>query len=139
MAKKHLYYEEAFNLYVHQQFTLREIAKRLPLGEKTLYRWKKEGQWEEKRAEILRKKMLLHEELYDFSRQLMESIRKDLEAGKKVDPGRMYAFARILPLIERVKRYEDEVIQEKGEGKDKPVTIDDLRKLFKQIAAEEIN
>jgi len=114
--KKARYFAEAERLYIVEQNTINEIASRLKLAEKTVRLWKEEGQWEEKRKQSLAQKQSFHEELYGFERFLMASIKEDMQANRKVDPGRLYTFARILPLITKVKDYEDIV----GKDQSKP-------------------
>jgi len=116
MAKKKMYFAEAERLYVVEQCTIAEIASRLSVSEKTVRNWKDEGDWETKRKQYLQSRQTFHEELYQFARKLMQSIRDDLESGEKVDTGRLYAFTRILPMIMKVKDYEDiRAQQEKGQ------------------------
>ncbi len=37
----------------------------------------------------------------------MDGISADLAAGEKIDPGRMYAFCKVIPMFTKVKSYED--------------------------------
>lgn len=130
MAKKQLYFNEAERLYVVEQSTIAEIASRLRLAEKTVRNWKDEGDWEKKRLQLLKEKQRFDEELYVFARKLLENIRKDMENDVKVDPGRLYAFTRLLPLITKVKDYEDNVAaREKAEqdATPKATTADVMR------------
>jgi len=109
MAKKNLYFTEAERLYVIEQCTINEIAQKLNLAEKTVRNWKEEGGWEHKRLQYLRSRQAFHEELYEFARTLMKTIKEDMETGERIDPGRMYAFTRLLPMIVKVKDYEEAV------------------------------
>lgn len=113
MAKKHLYFNEAERLYVVEQCTISEIASRLKLGEKTVRLWKEEGDWERKKAQFLKEKQSLSEELFVFARKLARSIMDDWDKGEKVDPGRLYALARILPLIMKAKDFETAIAEKK--------------------------
>ena len=117
MSKKHLYFSEAERMYVIEQMTFAEIASDLNLADKTLRLWAAEGTWQNKRKQYLLNKQTFHEELYLFARKLMQSISEDMSAGKKVDPGRMYAFTRMLPLITKVKDYEDVMSEGDKESK----------------------
>ncbi len=119
MAKKQLYFNEAERLYVIEQCTLAEIASRLRLAEKTVRTWKDEGNWETKRLAHLKNKQAFHQELFDLVRTLGENIKADLDEKRPVDPGRLYAFTRLLPLVTKVKDYEDGLKKEEGETADK--------------------
>lgn len=128
MAKKAQYFNEAERLYVVEQCTLAEIASRLRLAEKTVRTWKDEGDWETKRLQYLRSKQSFHEELYEFSRKLMQSIKDDIDAGEKVETGRLYTLTRLLPMLVKVKDYEDVATRKE---KEKPTGLtEDVIKLI---------
>lgn len=124
MVKRDIHFSEAERLYSIEQMTINEIATRLKLNEKTVRIWKNTGDWENKRKKYIKSKLSFHEELYEFSKNLMQSIRSDLDTGQKVDQGRLYALARILPLITKVKEYEDFVAQKDDKDKNKGLTKD---------------
>lgn len=124
MAKKHLYFNEAERLYVVEQCTIAEIASRLKLGEKTVRLWKDEGDWERKRAQFLKEKQSLAEELFLFARKLARSIMDDWERGEKVDTGRLYALTRILPIILKTRDFEISL----QEGKKDEVNVEEVIK-----------
>jgi hypothetical protein len=131
MAKKQLYFNEAERLYIIEQCTIVEIASRLQLGEKTVRLWKEEGDWERKRLQYIHSKQSFHEELYEFAKSLMYSIRDSMQKGERIDPGRMYAFTRLLPMIYKVKEYEDVVSAHKEEDVD-------IKELIRQAIGEAI-
>lgn len=108
MAKKQAYYAEAERLYVNEQMTLEAIAGRLgDVSVRTLQTWKTEYNWDDKRAQFLNGKEAFHSELYQFARKLMRSIEDDMDNGAKPDNGRLYTLTRILPMLPKVKNYED--------------------------------
>lgn len=111
MAKKEGFGAEAERLYVIEQCGIVDIASRLRLGEKTIRNWKAEGGWEEKRAQYIASRRSFHEELYEFGKDLLRSIREDLNAGKHVDPGRMYMAHALINDVKKVKDYEDAASQ----------------------------
>ena len=47
--KKQILADSAANLYIEKFMTLETIAKQLNVSERTLSRWKAEGNWAEKR------------------------------------------------------------------------------------------
>lgn len=131
MTKKHLYYSNAERMFVVEQMTLDEIASRTQTNERTIRKWKEEGDWDSKKKLYLKSKQMFHEELYDFARKLMKGIKEDIEKGEKVDSGRMYAFTKMLPMIVKVKEYED--IKTKREDKDdKKGLTDDIVAIIEQ-------
>lgn len=118
MAKKHLALE-AERLYTQEQLSLEEIAVRLNVSVRTLQTWKTDGDWAGKRQGYLNQRRSFHEELYGFTRKLMKSIEKDIDAGEKVDSGRLYTLARLLPNMIKVKDYEEATAQAKEKDADK--------------------
>ena len=100
--------EQAKSLYVHEQLSFREIGKRLCVNEKTVRVWRKnDGNWDKEREAFLQSQKGFHEDLYEFTRELMASIRNDLRNGEKVDQCRLYLFKAILPLVVKPRDYEE--------------------------------
>lgn len=100
--------ERAKGLYVREQLTLKEIARRLEVNERTIRTWRdQDGDWNKERQAYLESKKSFHQELYEFGRELMNSIRSDFQRGEKVESNRLYCFGRILPLIVKPKDYEE--------------------------------
>lgn len=101
----------AEHLYVNEQCSLAEIAKRLDVAERTIRNWKDKarregGDWELKRQNLLASRQSFHEELYDLARDIASSIREDIKAKREVSPSRMSFLARLLPQLVHVKEYE---------------------------------
>lgn len=111
--KKQLLAESAAKLYIEKFMTLENIARELNVNERTLRRWKKADNWDEKRSEYLKNNTTFHEDLYNFGRGLLKSIQTDMDNGKKVEPARMYAVTKIMTMLKNVKTYEDKVTSEK--------------------------
>lgn len=133
MNKKDLYFSDAENLYVSELLTISEIASRLSLGEKTVRTWRDLGGWESKRKKYLKSKTSFHKELYDFSRELMKSLREDLKSGEKTDPSRFYTFVRLLPMIVKVKEYEDIIEPKTQKAEAKGLSDEVVKMIEKQI------
>lgn len=119
MTKKLKYYDEAERLYVNESLGLDSIAAKLNLSKRTISYWKAQNDWDVKKKSYLHSKQAFHQELYDFSRELMYSIRQDMRNGEKVDQGRLFTFGRMIPLIAKIKSYEEGIRgneqQENGE------------------------
>jgi len=131
LTKAHLYNADAERMFVIEQMTFEEISARLPVSEKTLQRWKSKGKWKEKKEQYIKSRQAFHDELYEFARYLMKSIKEDLKNGDSVDQGRFYTFTRILPQITRIKEYED--VRSKYEEKEgKKGLTEDVIKLIEQ-------
>lgn len=113
--KKQILAESAANLYIEKFMTLENIAKQLNISERTLSRWKAEGNWEEKRFKHIQAKTTFHEDLCDFGKTLLESIKVDMENSEKIEPSRMYTLTKIMNMLKNIKTYEDKVITENYE------------------------
>lgn len=113
--KKQILAESAANLYIEKFMTLENIAKQLNVSERTLSRWKAEGNWDEKRVKHIQAKTTFHEDLCDFGETLLESIKADMENGEKIEPSRMYTLTKIMNMLKNVKTYEDKVTAENCE------------------------
>lgn len=126
--KKEQYFKDAERLYVEDLNTLSEITGKYKLSLKTLQNWKKDGCWEEKRKKYQDKRQSLHEELYDFARALLKSVKEDMENKVRVDPGRLYALNNILYSLKITKNYED--LKKPEEKKDADETIKAVKELL---------
>lgn len=115
--KKQMLAESAAKLYIEEFMTLETIAKQLNVSERTLQRWKTEGNWNEKRSEYLKSNTTFHEDLYSFGKRLLDSIMTDMSNGKKVEPSRLYTVTKIINMLKKVKSYEDMAVTEKCETK----------------------
>ncbi|MGI6394513.1 MAG: phage terminase small subunit-related protein [bacterium] len=136
MSKKAIYGTEAERLFVQENYTISEIVAKLRLSEKTIRNWKQDGDWDNKKKQFLTSKMSFHEELYDFVRTLMQSLREDLNAGRKIDTGRMYAFTQLCSKLTNVKKYED--AKGKAAGTEPPATREEIFDLIqKALTGEE--
>ena len=133
MTKKDTHLAEAERMYVIEQMTINEVASKLNLGEKTLRLWKDQEKWEEKRKQFLKSKQAFHEELYEFARELMGGIRRDMANGEKIDTGRMYAFTRMLPSIIKVKEYEEISNQKRADKEKRGLTPEVIREIEEKV------
>lgn len=124
MSKKDVLLETAQRMFVVEQMTIEEIASKLEVNEKTIRRWKQRYDWDYKKNNYLNSKIMFHEELYNFARKLMNSIESDIESNEKVDPGRMFAFTKMLPLITKIKEYEESVSKKQTDSENKGITPD---------------
>ena len=92
--------------------------------------------WEKSRrigATYVQTKTMFHEELYNFARKLMISIEFDIENNNKVDPGRMFAFTKMLPMINKIKEYEDELANKPDKAENKGITPDFVKLIETEI------
>lgn len=124
---------DAERFYIIEQMTVEEIAEKLKVNEKTIRIWKNEGNWDLQKLQYAKSRQMFHEDLYNFARKLMATIEDSFEKGERVDPGRMYAFMRMLPMITKIKEYEDIVAKSKNKNETKKGLSKDI---IKQIESE---
>lgn len=111
--KKQILAESAAKLYIEKFMTLENIAKQLNVSERTLRRQKSADNWDEKRKEYIKSNTTLHEDLYNFGKSLLKSIKADMQNGEKIEPSRMYTVTKIMNMLKNVKTYEDKVSNDK--------------------------
>lgn len=109
MANSEIILANAERFYVIERMTEKEVAQQVGVHERTIRRWKKEHNWDVKKDQYFQTASLFHKEMYNFARKLMLSIEYDLDNGNEVNSSRMYTFAKILPLITKIKDYEDNI------------------------------
>lgn len=131
-SKKYLV-NEAERLFTYEFRTVDDIASRLNINRKTVMKWKDDGDWEKKRKDFLKSKQSFHEELYEFARKLMKDISIDMDNGEKVDPGRMYAFCRLIPMFTKVKDYEENMSKKDETKQPKGLTPELIQKIEEEV------
>ncbi len=134
--KKRALAKDALELYAEKFMTLSEIAKKLKVNEKTLYRWKNADNWEEKKYKFIKNQSSLHQDLFRLGYVLLKSIKNDMAIGKKIESARMYFAMKIFNLLKVVKGYEDEIAAEKrkmAETKPKGLSQETIREIEKSV------
>ena len=124
---------EAERLYVLEANTCDEICSKLGITAKTFRSWKEKYDWERKKQDFLKSKLTFHNELYEFARKIMKGIVEDMDAGEKVDTGRIYAFCRLLPMFVKVKDYEDIADKRKEKFSPKGLTKEVIAQIEEDI------
>jgi len=135
MTKKFKLENLARELYVEKNMLQEAIAKQIGVSERTIRRWKIANNWDKQRLEYVRIKKSFHEDLYDFSRKLMAKLENDMENKENIASARFFTAARMLPLIEKVKAYEDEVARE-NQAKNKKKSTEIPPEVIRQINEE---
>lgn len=133
MNNKEYLANEAERLYVIDCNTVDEIASKLNISTKTVCRWKDKFDWSKKKLNYSRSKQCFHEELYEFARKLMKDISADIDAGEKIDPGRMYAFCRVIPMFVKVKDYEDVVSKKEKKNTPRGLTPELVARIEEEV------
>lgn len=130
--KKQILAASAANLYIEKFMTLENIAKNLNVSERTLRRWKSSDNWDEKRKEYMRSNTTLHEDLYNFGKSLLKSIKTDIENGEKIQPSKLYTATNIINMLKNIKTYEDKITNNK-QNSEKPKSEGLSAEIIRQI------
>jgi hypothetical protein len=133
LTKKDTLADVAERLYVVDQMTINEVANLLKVHEKSIRNWKEEFKWDEKRKQLIKTKTQFHEEMYNFARKLMGTIEYDLDNGGKIDQARLFTFAKMLPLITKIKDYEDTTSAKNQKEENKGITPDFVKLIETEI------
>lgn len=93
--KKNKYFDKAEKMYVEQFITEVGVAKRLGISDRTVRRWKAEGNWGEKRKVFLKKQTLFHYDLRQLVRKMLDDFNEDLANNQQIDVSRLNKFLNI--------------------------------------------
>ena len=130
---------QAEHMYIYNKKYLTEIGMELGLSRRTLFYWKKEYKWDEKRFDVEHTKYRFSDELLDFARKMMQKISTDIDNNQKTPPPEIYSLINILKNIPLVKQYTDSLQQEQT-PKQKPtgcLTPDIVRQIEREILGME--
>jgi len=98
--------------YVDELYPVNEVSEKTGVPIITLYRWRKEGKWDELREQS----MDIREKL---GRLLFKLIEANLEEGKTVEAQELYGLIKIL-----------EKFQKTGAVRERIVYVEDAERLF---------
>lgn len=93
--KKNKYFDKAEKMYVEQFITEVGVAKRLGISDRTVRRWKAEGDWGKKRKEYLNKQTLTNYDMYELVRKMLDDFNEDLANNQQIDVSRLNKFLNI--------------------------------------------
>lgn len=130
MTKKDIHAQNAENLYVVHQRTLKDIAINLGLSYKTVYNWSKEGDWETKRASACSSTGNAHGDLMEMAKGMLRQMQIDQQAGKEIDLDRFYALSKMIESASKSLKYEKEA---PAETKDKLSQEEQSRRFGKKL------
>jgi len=133
LVKNEIILANAERFYVLERMTVKEVAEQIGVNERTVRRWKKEHNWDVKKDQYYSTTSLFHKEMYNFARKLMNSIEYDMDNGNEINSSRLYTFTKMLPLITKIKDYEDTVKDNNKTNKNEGITPDFVRLIETEI------
>lgn len=99
--------DQAREMYVHQQMTFDEIAKRLGRSDKTIRDWAASGRWKVERQDYLKTRISVHEKLHKLVEQLTDRMIDDCTTGATLSPQSMHALTNLVTAMNNLYKYED--------------------------------
>lgn len=93
--KRDKYYDKAEKMYVKQFITEVGVAKRLGISDRTVRRWKSDGNWGEKRKEYLTKQKFTNYDMYQLVRKMLDDFNEDVANNQQIDTSRLNKFLNI--------------------------------------------
>ena len=133
MVKNEIILANAERFYVLDRMTVKEVAEQIGVNERTVRRWKKEHNWDVKKDQYYSTTSLFHKEMYNFARKLMNSIEYDMDNGNEINSSRLYTFTKMLPLITKIKDYEENVKNDNKANNPEGITPDFVKLIETEI------
>lgn len=122
MAKKDQYFPIAESKFVEQQKCIETIAQELNISSKTLHKWKKEGDWENKREKFLAANTSTSAALIELTNlMVLDSLETYKKTGEKPDKETLNFIKSVIPRIMQAKTVETVVANEKEDTKPKSI------------------
>lgn len=139
--KKDIFLAQAEILFVEQSHTITDIVQVLcgNVSEKTLHKWKKAGQWEEKRAAFVQSKTVeykedlkLNDKLYRITNYLADNIIGDISQKKAASIEEIRILTRLVAILRPSKTYDEEKGKTEQKAKQK-LTLEELAAIEKEV------
>lgn len=100
--------------FVEKNFTLEKISEEFKIPIKTLYAWKRQDNWSEKRKKYLSNIYDLHNLLYDLLKKLVKkSVSLFDETEELPDSTTLNFISKLIDKLPKLKTIESETLSEK--------------------------
>jgi len=110
MSKKPELYPEAQRLYVQERLTFECIAQQLPVSDRTLREWARDGEWAERRAAFEEVQTKSHDKLHKMLGLLIDRACSAIEEGKDPNPAQLNFIKGMAPSLVKLKAYEENAL-----------------------------
>jgi uncharacterized protein YjcR len=111
--------DAAHDLYVYQQMTFDEIAKRLGHSDKTIRNWADADGWREERERDFSARRNVHEKLHTLVQKITDRMITDCDAQNELSPQSLHALTNLIAAMNRAYKYETDEA-DAGEPAQKP-------------------
>ncbi len=130
--------------YIECRMSAAAISRRLNIPEETLYNWKNENNWDEKRNNYLKSQYSTNQTLYELLHLIAKKAIEDFkEEGILPDQKTLYFIMNMSSKLPKLKQYERQEAQEKLDELNSPeeqnkITSDAmLQKFFDAVTGTE--
>ena len=86
MAKENPKKDKAKSLYLTGQYDQKEIAELVGISEKTIGKWKEEGDWDSFKTSMLTTRENQLRSLYKILQNINDATLEDIDEGRKINP-----------------------------------------------------
>jgi hypothetical protein len=117
-------FEEAERLFVQEGLSLAEIGRRIDVTPVTMSRWKKQGDWDTRRARYLASERHFIDIMHQIKKHLAEKVLDDLQdpdADKNTIPQSIYALSRMMAAVKPYSAAELKKLEEEEKKELTPV------------------
>ena len=101
MSKMKLF-KQAEQMYLKGS-TVSKISLELGIAKRTLFYWKKQYDWDQKRKESMYDKFQFKEDLQKFAQKLMEKIANNNKTNSQISQAEYYSLVNILNFLPELK------------------------------------
>lgn len=138
MGKFEQYAPLAQQYYVEQQKTIAAISKELNITEKTLHSWKKNNDWEQKKADFLKSKYNCFSALYELTNMIAnDALNAYKIEGTAPDKATINFLAKAIDRLPKMKNIEAvEVSEQSNTGEAKQFSETSINKVVKYLMGE---
>lgn len=106
----------ASQYYIENQMSVAQISKRLTISEKTLFNWKKEDKWEDKRTRYLKTQYSTNQNLYELLHLVADKAVNDFKLdGIMPDQKTLYFIMNMAGKLKELKAFEQQTAEEKAQ------------------------
>lgn len=113
MAKKSEYYQIAEQLFVVDRLSVSDIAKRIPVSERTVGDWRRDGQWDDRRDTMAALQTSTTEKLHKLVDKLIDNTVASIEGGTEPSQSQLYLIGKLTPALIRMQKFEETVTSAK--------------------------
>lgn len=97
----------ARELYVYEQCTFDEIAKRIGRSDKTVREWAKDDDWKGQREQILKDRYKTHEKIQSVVHKLCDRISLSYDQSEEIDKDVLKSLDKLVDLMQKTFSYNN--------------------------------